>query len=151
SLLVLGSIPRMPATKMKSPARTARLQVPVGWIAPGGDSVLMAIALRNRTYGRSIPIFQFGHEARHVRILHRAREQEALHRMHAGRGDELLLLDGFDALGHDFQPQCPTDADDRMDDGRVDRQADIRDEAAIDLDLVDLEAAQRRQTRIAGS
>jgi hypothetical protein len=36
---VAGSIPRMPAMKTKSPARAATSQVPVGLIAPGGDSV----------------------------------------------------------------------------------------------------------------
>jgi hypothetical protein len=32
-------MPRIPATKTKSPARVPRFQVPVGLIAPGGDSV----------------------------------------------------------------------------------------------------------------
>jgi hypothetical protein len=33
-------MPRIPATKMKSPARVPTLQVPVGLIAPSGLSVL---------------------------------------------------------------------------------------------------------------
>src|SRR5580700_12286386 len=37
SLLVAESMPRMPATNTKSPARTPRLHGPVGLIAPGGD------------------------------------------------------------------------------------------------------------------
>src|SRR5262249_44727065 len=40
SLLVAGSMPRIPATKIKSPARAPRLQVPASLIAPGGSSVL---------------------------------------------------------------------------------------------------------------
>src|SRR6266571_5451776 len=32
-------MPRMPATKTKSPARVPRFQVPVGLMAPSGDSV----------------------------------------------------------------------------------------------------------------
>src|SRR5689334_6830023 len=39
SLLVAGSTPCMPATKMKSPARTPRLQVPSAFMAPGGSRV----------------------------------------------------------------------------------------------------------------
>src|SRR5262245_37890092 len=39
-VLVFGSMPRMPATKMKSPARVPRLHVPVGLMAPSGASVL---------------------------------------------------------------------------------------------------------------
>ena len=39
SVLVLASMPRMPATNTKSPARVARCQVPVGLMAPSGDSV----------------------------------------------------------------------------------------------------------------
>jgi len=37
SVLVAGSMPRMPATNTKSPARTPRLHGPVGLMAPGGD------------------------------------------------------------------------------------------------------------------
>src|SRR5262249_49185841 len=40
SLLVAGSMPCIPATKIKSPARAPRLQVPTALIAPGGSSVL---------------------------------------------------------------------------------------------------------------
>src|SRR5262245_17960044 len=40
SMLVFGSMPRMPATNTKSPARVPRLQVPVGLMAPSGASVL---------------------------------------------------------------------------------------------------------------
>src|SRR6476619_3333741 len=40
NLLVAGSTPCMPATKMKSPALTPRLQVPSALMAPGGSSVL---------------------------------------------------------------------------------------------------------------
>src|SRR6476660_6100219 len=39
-LLVTGSTPCVPATKMKSPALTPRLQVPSALMAPGGSSVL---------------------------------------------------------------------------------------------------------------
>src|SRR5262245_39835626 len=40
SVLVFGSMPRIPATNTKSPARVPRLQVPVGLMAPSGASVL---------------------------------------------------------------------------------------------------------------
>src|SRR5262245_34403276 len=40
SVLVLGSMPRMPATKTKSPARVPRFHVPVVLMAPSGASVL---------------------------------------------------------------------------------------------------------------
>src|SRR6516225_1433221 len=39
-VLVAGSMPCMPATKMKSPARAPRLQVPSAFMAPGGSRVL---------------------------------------------------------------------------------------------------------------
>src|SRR5204862_6489740 len=38
-VLIAGSTPCMPATKMKSPARTPRLHVPSFLIAPGGERV----------------------------------------------------------------------------------------------------------------
>src|SRR5687768_18499987 len=40
NVFVFGSIPRMPATNTKSPARVPRFHVPVGLIAPAGASVL---------------------------------------------------------------------------------------------------------------
>src|SRR5262245_9925832 len=40
NVLVLGSMPRMPATKTKSPARVPTSHVPVVLIAPSGASVL---------------------------------------------------------------------------------------------------------------
>jgi hypothetical protein len=43
SLSVLGSVPRIPAMNMKSPARVARFQVPVGLMAPCGDSVFTSV------------------------------------------------------------------------------------------------------------
>src|SRR5450759_5612018 len=48
-------------------------------------------------------IIEFGDESRYIRASHRPREQVALHRMYSGRCDELLLFDGFDALGNDLQ------------------------------------------------
>jgi hypothetical protein len=39
-VLLEGSMPRMPATNTKSPARAPRLQVPVGAMAPSGDRIL---------------------------------------------------------------------------------------------------------------
>ena len=39
SVFVFGSMPRMPATNTKSPARVPTLQVPVGAMAPAGASV----------------------------------------------------------------------------------------------------------------
>src|SRR6185312_6950884 len=42
SVLFFGSMPRMPATNTKSPARAPTLHVPVGAMAPAGDSSLTA-------------------------------------------------------------------------------------------------------------
>src|SRR6516164_3126426 len=39
-VLLAGSMPCMPATKMKSPARAPTLQVPCAFMAPGGSRVL---------------------------------------------------------------------------------------------------------------
>src|SRR5256885_1824136 len=48
SVLVFGSMPRMPATNTKSPARVPRLQVPVGLIAPLGAAGLACVVKGGR-------------------------------------------------------------------------------------------------------
>src|SRR5262249_21272855 len=82
SVLVDGSMPRMPATNTKSPARLPSPQGPVGWIAPGGAKVLTP-------FGEVGAIAASGR--RHAG-LQRERVEDAAH-LALERGiDELMLL-----------------------------------------------------------
>src|SRR5688572_19918103 len=82
---------------------------------------------------------------------HRSAEPVALHEVHARRVEEALLVGLLDALGDHLEAERPPDADHRMDDGGVDRHADIADEGAIDLDLPERKAPQVIEARIAGA
>ena len=71
-------MPRMPATKTKSPARAPRLQVPVGAMAPAGDKNLDPAGSRHHASGAA--------------GLQRERVQHAAHLALERLVDELVLL-----------------------------------------------------------
>ena len=72
--------------------------------------------------------------------------------MAADRLEEAVLLDGFDALGTDAQAKRPAEMHDRMDeDRRLAGRFHVFEKGAIDLDLVEGDAAQIDQARIAGA
>src|ERR1700724_1512539 len=83
SALLCGSMPRMPATKMKSPARVPTLQVPVGRMPPVGDRTFTPFgdvsARRGPRRRRAGPQPQ--------------RVQDAAHLALERRVDKLVLLD----------------------------------------------------------
>ncbi len=79
-------------------------------------------------------------------------EPVALQRMHAGGPQEQVLLGGLDALGGHLHAEAAAEADHRVHDGGgVGRPFDRAHEARIDLELVEREAAQILQARIAGA
>ena len=83
---------------------------------------------------------------------HGAAEAVALQRMHAGGAQEQMLLGGLDALGRHLHAEPAAEAHDRMHDGGgVGRPLDRVHEARVDLELVEREAAQIEQARIAGA
>ena len=82
----------------------------------------------------------------------RRAEQIALHLRTTERAQHFALLLGLDAFGRRRHAARGGDIDDRLDDaGRALRLADIGDEAAVDLDLVEREALQIAQRGIAGA
>ncbi len=75
--------------------------------------------------------------------VHRGAAEEALILIAAQRAQEFQLLLGFHAFGDHLQAQAVRQRDDRVHDGRVLGIGDhILDEGAIDLELVEREAAQ---------
>src|SRR5262249_55717176 len=80
SVLVAGSMPRMPATNTKSPARAPTLHVAVGAIAPGGDRIFSTASMLHHQLD---PV---GGEAR------------------GGGGDRLAVGRHVDALDHQQRP-----------------------------------------------
>ena len=79
-------------------------------------------------------------------------EAVALHRMHAGGAQEEMLLGGLDAFRRHLHAQTAAEADHGVDDGRgIGRFFDRAHEAGIDLELVEREAPQIEQARIAGA
>ena len=83
---------------------------------------------------------------------HRPAEAVALHGMHAGGAQEQLLVGGLDAFGGHLHAEAAAEADDGVHDrGGVGRLFDRAHEAAVDLELVEREAAQIEQARIAGA
>src|SRR5690348_385342 len=81
-VLVAGSMPRIPATKTKSPARAPSAHGPVGRIAPAGASVRTPI-------GEASAISVSG---RWYAGLQRERVQDAAHLAFQGGVDQLVLL-----------------------------------------------------------
>ena len=76
----------------------------------------------------------------------RLAEAIALHAMHAGGAQEQLLVGGFHAFGRHLHAEAAAEADDRVHDrGGVRGFFDREDEAAVDLELVEGEAAQIEQ------
>src|SRR5690348_5542055 len=109
---------RMRALKLRSPsARSAR---------EGGDLVGWAVGRR-----RLEPCSDF-------RGRHRLSETIALHRMHAGGAQEKMLVRRLHPFGCHFHAETAAEADDRMHDrGGIGGFFDRRDEALVDLELVE--------------
>src|SRR5215470_9698665 len=82
SVFVSGSMPRMPATKTKSPARAPSAHGPVGRIAPAGASVFTPCGEAS-----AIPASGRRHAG-----LQRERVQNAAHLAFQGGVDQLVLL-----------------------------------------------------------
>src|SRR5262249_26173009 len=81
-----------------------------------------------------------------------AAEAVALHHVHAGRAQEELLLGRLDAFGGHLHAETAAEADHGVDDrGRIRGALDRVHEAAVDLELVEREAAQIEQARITGT
>src|SRR5665647_3910533 len=79
-------------------------------------------------------------------------EEIALHHVAAFVGEEAELLLGFHALGDDRHLQAMAEPDDGPDDrGRLRVAAEIDDEGAVDLDLVERESLQIGERRIAAA
>ena len=82
----------------------------------------------------------------------RTAEQVALQLLAAGQAELFRLLGRFDALGRDGHAEPLGDvADGADDDAVVVARRQVLDEGAVDLDLVEGEAAQVAQRRIAGA
>src|SRR5262245_7593989 len=81
SVLVAGSMPRMPATKTKSPARAPSAHGPVGRIAPAGASVCTPCGAASAIVS-----------ARRHAGLQRERVQDAAHLALQRGVDQLMLL-----------------------------------------------------------
>src|SRR5437879_5429955 len=113
SVLVLGSMPRMPATNTKSPARVPRFHVPVVLMPPSGESVFTppgevdcaitapAPSASDRATTPRILCMSPSHALSQSRDatsaprhagLQRERVQDAAHLALEGRIDELVLL-----------------------------------------------------------
>jgi hypothetical protein len=93
-----------------------------------------------------------GQQQLHRRLVDRLRIQPALHPVQPQLVQCIALLNLLDALGHDFQPEGARQATDRRDDRMILRLVgQPGDEAAIDLEGIDREPAQVRQSRIAGA
>ena len=83
---------------------------------------------------------------------HRPAETVALHGMHAGRAQEQLLVGGLHAFRRHLHAEAAAEADHRVHDGcGVGGLFDAQHEAAVDLELVERQAAQIEQARIAGA
>ncbi|RMS60168.1 hypothetical protein ALP65_04561, partial [Pseudomonas aeruginosa] len=83
---------------------------------------------------------------------HRPAEQEALQRIAAEAGQELLLGLGFHALGDDLQVQRAAEGDDRRDDrGVVAVVGQLVDEATVDLQFARRQALEIEQAGVAGA
>src|SRR5579872_871049 len=79
----------------------------------------------------------------------RLADEIALHGVAALFGQETKLFLGFHAFGHDRHFQAMTEADDGANDRRRLRiAAEIHDEGAVDLDLVEGERLQITQRRV---
>ena len=79
-------------------------------------------------------------------------EAITLHGMDACGAQEQVLLGGLDALRRDLHAEAAAEADHGVDDrGGVGGALDRMHEAAVDLELVEREAAQIEQARIAGA
>src|SRR5262249_41268353 len=79
-------------------------------------------------------------------------EAIALHEVDAGGAQEQVLLGGLHALGRHLHAEAAAEADDGVHDRRrLARAFDVADEAAVDLELVEREAPQVEQARIAGA
>ena len=90
--------------------------------------------------------------ARVLRDRRRLADEIALHHVAALVGEEAELFLGFDALGDDRHVEAVAEADHRADDRRRLRvAAEIHDEGAVDLDLVERERLQIGQRRIAAA
>src|SRR6185437_5443246 len=81
----------------------------------------------------------------------RRAEMESLVLIAAEGAQELELLGGLDPLGDHFELQAVRQGDDGLDDGGIYLALEIPDEGAVDLQLVDREAAQIVDARVAGA
>src|SRR5262249_32303319 len=102
---------------------------------------------RDRAVGGPLGLY-----LRHFLERDRRPEQIALHLVTAERREIALLVDRLDTLRRRGHAERAGDADHRLyDDDVLVAFAQIRDERAIDLDLVERKAAQVAQRRVAGA
>src|SRR5712671_729123 len=97
------------------------------------------------------PAPPFGEEFGNLALRHRLAEQEALGLVTAFRFRHFELLFGLDALDYGGDPQAGGEARHRADDGAgIVALRHVAHELAVDLDLVEREASQVGERRVAG-